>query len=148
MKNSTAIQTPLHLVGREAQPWDDATDHAERSLHLLRPYDPRWVFAVRAAEDISRTGHTAILDQSRERLVRHAQAMGLSRFEALGVIAIVAGELAAGRHPLGADTEYRLANMSAPAAACPTKTCGVPVALAVAITALVMAVFTYAALTL
>jgi len=148
MKNGTAIQTPLQLVGRQHLPWDDAADRAVRSPNMLQPYDPRWVFAVRAAEAITRSGHAVIEEEHRERLIRHAGGMGLSRFDALGIISIVAGEAAAGRHPLGADTEYRLANMGSAAAACPTKACGVPVALAVAVTAAVMAIFAYAVLTL
>lgn len=148
MKNGTAIQNSFRLVGRPASPWDDASDHAVRCPQMLQPYDPRWVFAVRVASELERTEQAALQDEHREKLIHQASTMGLARFDAQGVIAIVAGQAAAGRPSLGADTEFRLANMGGASTACPTKTCGVPVALAVAITTVVMAVFTYAALTL
>ncbi|MFT5423105.1 MAG: hypothetical protein ACI89L_000878 [Phycisphaerales bacterium] len=148
MKNASAIQTPFRLVGRAHQPWDDAADHAKRCPQLLQPYDPRWVFAVRAAEAVTRADNAMLGEDSRERLIRQASGMGLSRFDALGVIAIVAGEAAAGRHPLGSETEYRLTHVPTPAQACNERTCGVPIALAIALTAAVMALFTYGVLTL
>ena len=150
MKNGTATQVDLRLVGQETSPWGDANDHAGYCPQMLQPYDPRWVFAVRAATELNRSSSPLLITESRERIIGQAMGMGLSRFDAMAIISIVAGEAAAGRDPLGSGIESRLATIghNPNQRSQQSKTCGISMAFAAVTTALIMGGFIYAMMNL
>ncbi len=70
--------TPATSLGRPGHP--DAFDP------ISEPADPRWVLAVRAAEQLQ---GAILTPDRRERLVRLGQVLGLSPFDANLVIAVI-----------------------------------------------------------
>lgn len=75
----------------------------------LAATDPRWVLALRAADELQ-GGRAALLTPERRRaLLVLAGRMGLRPFDASLVIAIVQDAARAGQDPLGSLSESRLA---------------------------------------
>lgn len=96
---------PLRLVSADVAP----TPHTLPADHIrpTDPADPRWVFAVRVAQQLD-GGRAAILCfEKRKRLHHTAKRLGLRPFDAGLVIAIVQDAARTGR-PLGPATTDRL----------------------------------------
>jgi len=84
-----------------------AVERATRRAALTTD-DARWVFAARVASSID-GGRAAILTpEKRQRLLTQAQRLGLRRFDANLVIAIVQDSARCGHEPLGPTTSERL----------------------------------------
>jgi len=90
--------TPRHLrlVGqRDARQLPTNKTNAEEQA-LLGPTDPRWVLALRVAEQLQ---GTVLAPEARERLIRTGKAMGLTPFDANLVIAIIQDQARRGFAP-------------------------------------------------
>jgi len=95
---------------------DTAPSNQSDGPHLDGPTDPRWVLAVRTADQLE----GAILrPEKRERLIRLARTMGLTPFDANLIIAIVQDQARRGYQPEYCPTagESQLAMVPAPSAA-------------------------------
>lgn len=90
--------TPRHLrlVGqRDARQMPANRTNAQEQA-LLGPTDPRWVLALRVAEQLQ---GTVLSPESRERLIRTGKTMGLTPFDANLVIAIIQDQARRGFAP-------------------------------------------------
>ncbi len=80
----------------------------------LDPADPRWVLAVRTANDLDGGAAAILPPQRREALMRLAADLGLRPFDASLIIAIVQDAARTGRHPLDSPVEQSLSLIREP----------------------------------
>ncbi|MFG0305810.1 MAG: hypothetical protein ACF8Q5_06310 [Phycisphaerales bacterium JB040] len=145
MNTAISNTNELKLVGREVA-WEHAARHHAHGPQILQPFDPRWVFAVYAAQFLVRPQNCCFGGDARESALHRATAMGLSRHAAINILAIVGAEIAAGREPLGPMTETKLVQLANPFAKDRAEHPGVPLYAVVIVTALVMGAFAFFAL--
>ena len=145
MNTAISTQNELKLVGREIA-WEHVARCSSHGPQMLQTFDPRWAFAVYAAQFLVRPQNCCFGGDARESALKRAATMGLSRHAAINILAIVGAEIAAGRDPLGPETETKLVQLVNPFAKDMKDLPGVPLYAVVLLTALVMGAFTYFAL--
>ncbi|MFW6059278.1 MAG: hypothetical protein ACODAQ_03805 [Phycisphaeraceae bacterium] len=77
---------PLRLVGTDPAPHPAPHTPAQPATPITHAHDPRWVLAVRAAEQLE---GALLAPEKRQRLIRLGRVMGLTAFDCNLVIAIV-----------------------------------------------------------